>query len=81
MSLAFFVIGWLKKGVAIIIMDKFTNVTRGKQQPQTQHNGNLYHTIRSMLKVKCNIGYGNPNESDKLMSYFQHDGSMSKSLE
>jgi hypothetical protein len=61
-------------------MDKFTNVTRGKQQPQTQHNGNLCHTTRSMLRVKCSIRYGNPNEQDKLMSYFQHDGSMSKYL-
>jgi hypothetical protein len=58
-NLIFSITSWFKGGVAIITMDKFTIVTKGKQQPQTQHNGNLCHTTRSMLQVKCNIGYGN----------------------
>jgi len=41
----------------------------------------MCHTMRFILQIKCNISYENPNEQDKLLSYFQHDGSMSKSLE
>jgi hypothetical protein len=42
-SLTFFITIWFKGNIVIVTMYKFTNVTGGKQQPQTQHDENVLH--------------------------------------
>jgi hypothetical protein len=42
-ELTFSITSWFKGNIVIITMYKFTNVTRGKQQLQTQHNESVLH--------------------------------------